>query len=395
MTWLGITWDEGPHFQMERMELYRREAERLLRRGKRTVRLHEEELDTRREEMVARKEKSRYDGRCRTSPRTRAGEAARFAVQGAKGGQTVCATAARDVVYENAELDDLVLLRTDGVATYNFVVVVDDASMGITMCFAATTISTTRRNRYFFMKRSAIPPAVRPLPADPRDGRRQTVETPGRRVGDAYREKGFLPEAMVNYLVRLGGGTATRRSSPWWRWRTCSPWSTSASHRRNSTSTSSFTSTPTTSKWRNRNGSRASLSPFSRNEGSTRNLPVAHRRRADLAGAFPHPRGDAETAEYYFRGSRPIRKRRRSSSHRRSPGAPRDRRGVFRPRRLLRDREDALKKVVERHGGNLKVHSRSGSPSRGNASPAVRGDGDPRRDEVVRRLRAAAGRIGA
>ena len=69
MTWLGITWDEGPHFQMERMELYRKEAERLLREGKayRCV-CTKEELDARREEMAARKEKPRYDGRCRDLP---------------------------------------------------------------------------------------------------------------------------------------------------------------------------------------------------------------------------------------------------------------------------------------------------------------------------------------
>jgi len=132
---LGITWDEGPHFQMERMELYRKEAERLLREGKayRCV-CTKEELDARREEMAARKEKPPVRRPVPgSSLRGDGGEAVRPPFQDTTHGQTVVHDCFRgDVVYENAELDDLVFLRTDGSPTYNFVVVVDDASMGIT-----------------------------------------------------------------------------------------------------------------------------------------------------------------------------------------------------------------------------------------------------------------------
>ncbi|HEX9205616.1 MAG TPA: glutamate--tRNA ligase, partial [Candidatus Deferrimicrobiaceae bacterium] len=135
MQWLGITWDEGPFFQMERVELYRREAERLLREGKayRCV-CTKEELDARREAMKARGEKPRYDGRCRDlPPEASAGKPSVVRIRTPLSGQTVVRDLLRgDVVFENAELDDLVLTRTDGSPTYNFVVVVDDASMGIT-----------------------------------------------------------------------------------------------------------------------------------------------------------------------------------------------------------------------------------------------------------------------
>jgi len=135
MTWLGIDWDEGPFYQMERMDLYRKEADRLLREGKayRCV-CSKEDLDARREDMKARGEKPRYDGRCRDlPPEATEGKPHVLRIKTPLTGQTVVRDLLRgDVVFENSELDDLVLLRTDGSPTYNYVVVVDDASMGIT-----------------------------------------------------------------------------------------------------------------------------------------------------------------------------------------------------------------------------------------------------------------------
>src|SRR5512145_2097638 len=133
MSWLGMTWDEGPYFQMERMELYRREAARLLAEGKayRCV-CTAAELDARREAAKARGAKPKYDGSCRDLPPSATeGKPSVVRFRNPEIGRTVVSDLLRgDIVYDNAELDDLVLLRTDGVPTYNFVVVVDDASMG-------------------------------------------------------------------------------------------------------------------------------------------------------------------------------------------------------------------------------------------------------------------------
>ena len=210
MTWLGITWDEGPFFQMERVELYRREAERLLREGKayRCV-CTKEELDARREAMKARGEKPRYDGRCRElPPEETAGKPCVVRIRTPLSGQTVVRDLLRgDVVFENAELDDLVLTRTDGSPTYNFVVVVDDASMGITHVLRGDDHLNNTPKQILLYEALGYPlprfghfPLIHGMEGGKLSKRHDDVSV------TAYREKGFLPEAMVNYLVRLGWG---------------------------------------------------------------------------------------------------------------------------------------------------------------------------------------------
>jgi glutamyl-tRNA synthetase len=135
LAWLGIAWDEGPYFQTERMDLYRKEAERLLAEGKayRCV-CTPEELELRRAAARAKGEKPHYDRRCRDlSPGEAEGKPSVLRFRAPLSGTTSVHDLLRGVItFENEELDDLVLLRTDGLPTYNFVVVVDDATMGIT-----------------------------------------------------------------------------------------------------------------------------------------------------------------------------------------------------------------------------------------------------------------------
>ncbi len=210
MSWLGITWDEGPYFQMERMELYRKEAERLLREGKayRCV-CTKEELDRRREEMKARGEKPRYDGQCRALPPEAAeGKPHVLRIRTPLAGQTVVKDLLRgDVVFENAELDDLVLLRTDGSPTYNYVVVVDDASMGVTHVLRGDDHLNNTPKQVLLYEALGYPlpkfghfPLIHGVEGGKLSKRQDDVSVM------AYKEKGYLPEAMVNYLVRLGWG---------------------------------------------------------------------------------------------------------------------------------------------------------------------------------------------
>jgi glutamyl-tRNA synthetase len=210
MSWLGIAWDEGPFYQMERMELYRKEANRLLAEGKayRCI-CTKEELDARREEMRARGEKPRYDGRCRTlPPDATQGKPHVLRIKTPLGGQTVVHDLLRgDVVFENAELDDLVLLRTDGSPTYNYVVVIDDASMGITHVLRGDDHLNNTPKQILLYEALGYPlprfghfPLIHGMEGGKLSKRQDDVSVM------AYKEKGYLPEAMVNYLVRLGWG---------------------------------------------------------------------------------------------------------------------------------------------------------------------------------------------
>ncbi len=210
MTWLGMTWDEGPFYQTDRMDLYKKEAERLLSEGKayRCV-CTPEELDRRREEMKARKEKPRYDGRCRElPPEATAGKPFVVRFKTPQTGQTVVRDLLRgEVKFENSELDDLVLLRTDGTPTYNFVVVVDDASMGITHVLRGDDHLNNTPKQILIYEALGYPiPGIGhfPLIHGMEGGKmsKRDAETSVMR----YKEMGYLPEAIVNYLARLGWG---------------------------------------------------------------------------------------------------------------------------------------------------------------------------------------------
>ncbi|MDH3383651.1 MAG: glutamate--tRNA ligase, partial [Deltaproteobacteria bacterium] len=208
LMWLGITWDEGPFFQTERMERYRAEAERLLAAGKayRCV-CTPGELDSRREAARARGETPRYDRKCRELRPSEA-EGKPFVVRyrsPLSGTTTIRDLLRGDVDYENGELDDLILLRSDGLPTYNFVVVVDDASMGITHVLRGDDhLNNTPRQILLYealgypLPRFGHFPLIHGMGGGKLSKRQDDVSV------TAYRDRGYLPEAMVNYLVRLG-----------------------------------------------------------------------------------------------------------------------------------------------------------------------------------------------
>ncbi|MBI5576661.1 MAG: glutamate--tRNA ligase [Deltaproteobacteria bacterium] len=210
MSWLGLTWDEGPFYQTDRMEIYLKEAERLLAEGKayRCV-CTPEELEIRREEMKARKEKPRYDGRCRSLPPSAAeGKPFVLRFKTPPSGQTVVRDLLRgDVTFDNSELDDLVLLRTDGTPTYNFVVVVDDASMGITHVLRGDDhLNNTPKQLLIYEALGYPVPRIGHFPLiHGMEGGKMSKRDAETSVMK-YRDMGYLPEAIVNYLARLGWG---------------------------------------------------------------------------------------------------------------------------------------------------------------------------------------------
>ena len=210
MRWLGMTWDEGPYYQTERTELYRKEAGRLLLEGKayRCV-CTPVDHDSRREAMRARGEKPRYDGRCRNlSSAETEGKTHVVRFKAPQFGRTSVRDVLRgDVTFENTELDDLVLLRSDGSPTYNFVVVVDDAAMGITHVLRGDDHLNNTPKQVLLYEALGVPlpafghfPLIHGMEGGKLSKRQDDVSVM------AYQEKGFLPEAMINYLVRLGWG---------------------------------------------------------------------------------------------------------------------------------------------------------------------------------------------
>lgn len=214
LSWLGMTWDEGPFFQTERMELYRREAERLLAEGKAyRCACTPAELEERRVSARGRGEKPRYDRRCRDrSVDDATGKPWVLRFRAPLSGTTVVRDLLRgEIAYDNDELDDLVLLRSDGSPTYNFVVVVDDAAMGITHVLRGDDHLNNTPKQLLLYEALGYPlpefghfPLIHGIEGGKMSKRQDDVSV------SAYRERGFLPEAMINYLVRLGWGHGDR-----------------------------------------------------------------------------------------------------------------------------------------------------------------------------------------
>jgi glutamyl-tRNA synthetase len=211
LRWLELDWDEGPFFQMQRLERYRAVADDLIRRG-RAYRCYasSEELDALREAQRARGEKPRYDGRWR--PEHAAGKTPPAGVtpvvrfRNPDDGEVAWHDLVKgEIRIANAELDDLVILRADGVPTYNFGVVVDDLDMAISHVIRGDDhVNNTPRQINIYRALGATLPefAHVPMILGP-DGERLSKRHGAVSVLQ-YRDDGYLPEALVNFLARLG-----------------------------------------------------------------------------------------------------------------------------------------------------------------------------------------------
>lgn len=207
MRWVGLDWDEGPYRQTERMDLYREHALRLLNAGQAYWCVcTAEELEERRKEALAKGLQPRYDGRCRERGiMNPAGDAAlRF--RAPQEGQTVIEDLVKGrVVFDNAVLDDLIILRSTGYPTYNFSVVVDDALMGITHVVRGDDhLTNTPRQVPIFQALGFQVPQFGHLSMILGSDKARLSKRHGATSVLAYRDMGYLPEALINYLVRLG-----------------------------------------------------------------------------------------------------------------------------------------------------------------------------------------------
>ncbi len=210
MAWLGLDYDEGPYYQMQRMDRYREVIADLLARG---LAYHcyttPAELDAMREAQMAAGQKPRYDGRWR--PENAAGKTppdlppvVRF--RNPDDGSVAWEDAVKgSIAIANAELDDLIIARADGTPTYNFCVVVDDIDMRITHVIRGDDhVNNTPRQINMMRAMGATPPVFAHLPTVLTPEGDKLAKRSGARGVLQYRDDGYVPEAIVNYLARLG-----------------------------------------------------------------------------------------------------------------------------------------------------------------------------------------------
>ena len=208
MHWLGLNHDEGPFYQTQRFARYHEVLQQLLDAGKAYhCYCTKEELEALRSEQMARKEKPRYDGRYRDyQGAARAGVQPVIRFKNPLAGEVVVNDLIRGpIVFQNTELDDLVIARADGSPTYNFCVVVDDMDMEITHVIRGDDhINNTPRQINILQALGAPIPCYGHVPmiAGP-DGQKLSKRHGAASVME-YRDLGYLPEAVLNYLVRLG-----------------------------------------------------------------------------------------------------------------------------------------------------------------------------------------------
>ena len=207
MAWLGLDYDQGPYYQTQRFDRYKTVLQQLLDTDNAYYcYCSKQELENMRAEQMARKEKPRYDERCRqrTEPVKDIQPVVRF--KNPQTGTVVVNDLIRGkVVFSNTELDDLIIARSDGTPTYNFTVVVDDQDMGITHVIRGDDhLNNTPRQINILQALGASVPAYAHVPMIlGEDGKRLSKRTGAVSVMQ-YQQQGYLPEALLNFLVRLG-----------------------------------------------------------------------------------------------------------------------------------------------------------------------------------------------
>ncbi len=207
MKWLGLDWDEGPFRQTERMDVYREHVERLLKAGKAYYcYCTPEELEARRKEAMTAGRPPKYDRKCRSLNAPIAGRTPAVRFLSSDEGQTVVRDLIRGAVtFENQQLDDLIIQRSDGFPTYNFAVVVDDVTMNISHVIRGDDhLNNTPRQIQLYRALGYEPPEFAHLPMILGSDKTKLSKRHGATAVTEYIALGYLPEALVNYLARLG-----------------------------------------------------------------------------------------------------------------------------------------------------------------------------------------------
>jgi len=206
MTWLGLDYDEGPFYQTRRFDRYNEIIDELLNK-KLAYRCScsRERLEALREGQMQRKEKPRYDGHCRGKS-IAADEPHVIRFRNPPEGSVIVDDQVRGkIVFQNDELDDLIIRRTDGSPTYNLTVVVDDLDMGITDVIRGDDhVNNTPRQINILTALGKEPPRYAHVPMILGDDGSRLSKRHGAVSVMEYRNQGILPEALLNYLVRLG-----------------------------------------------------------------------------------------------------------------------------------------------------------------------------------------------
>ncbi|HOD78000.1 MAG TPA: glutamate--tRNA ligase [Syntrophorhabdus sp.] len=207
LNWLGMYWDEGPHFQKERMDIYRQHAHRLLNEGKAyKCYCSTETLEEKRKAALREGRKPNYDRTCRDLTEDRKDQPFVIRFKSPVNGEVSFEDRIRGrITFKCEELDDLVILRTDNTPTYNFTVVVDDALMGITSIIRGDDhINNTPRQILIYEALNYETPEFAHVPLIHGKDKSRLSKRHGATSLLEYRNDGFLPEALMNYLARLG-----------------------------------------------------------------------------------------------------------------------------------------------------------------------------------------------
>jgi len=207
MKWLNLDWDEGPFRQTDRFDVYRKYIDGLVKEGKAYhCYCSPEELEQRRQEALAHGKTPKYDGRCRDldSPIPGRTPAIRFNMP--QEGETVVNDLIKGTVtFDNSQLDDLIIMRSDSTPTYNFVVVVDDVDMKITHVIRGDDhLNNTPKQLHIYKALGYQIPEFAHLPMILGSDKARLSKRHGATSVMAYKEMGYVPDALVNYLVRLG-----------------------------------------------------------------------------------------------------------------------------------------------------------------------------------------------
>jgi len=206
LEWLGIDWDEGPFFQSKRLEIYQEYIQKLLDSGDAYYcTCSPEKIKVMRDKALATGGKPRYDGTCRELDLKKT-DAAVVRFKAPFTGTTIIKDVIKgNILFQNNELDDFIIARSDGTPTYNFVVVVDDITMGInTVIRGDDHVMNTPKQILLYNALNAPLPTFGHVPMVLGKDRSRLSKRHGAMSVTVYRDMGYLPDALINYLVRLG-----------------------------------------------------------------------------------------------------------------------------------------------------------------------------------------------